>query len=135
MAKGSFNGLYTFDEIAKIYQMNPSNLRKMVQFGKFIEGKEIKKFGKTWIITEEAVRNHFGDKLDAYLRDIKIAELQSIRESKVQNKLIAKKSPKTKKQVNSNFGKFDDDLENASTLDYIEVDPVSVVLSVNFDEN
>lgn len=77
MPKGSFKGLYTFEEVASIYGMSHSNIRKMVQANKFIEDKEIKKFGKTWIIREEAVRNHFGsDKIDEYLNNVDLVQIE-----------------------------------------------------------
>ena len=123
MAKGSFTGLYTFDEIAKIYQKTNSNLRKMVQFGKFIEGTEIKKFGKTWLITEEAVRNHFGDNIDDYCRELKLAELEKLKEDKIHS---------TKKNNGPTELSCSDDFEQGSNLDYIEVDPSSVLQSFNF---
>ncbi|MGL5714355.1 MAG: hypothetical protein ACRCX2_15145 [Paraclostridium sp.] len=135
MAKGSFNGLYTFEEIAKIYQMHHSNLRKMVQYDKFIIGKEIKKFGKTWLITEEAVRNHFGNNLDAYFRDIKLAELQAFREAKIKNK-IAKgsydKIPRTKKNNDTLNLNSSDDNDVVDELKYIEVDPSKVLNTFTF---
>ena len=127
MAKGSFSGLYTFEEISKIYQMDSSNLRKMVQSDKFTN-KEIKKFGKTWIITEEAVRNHFGNNIDVYFNNIKLAELQELRNKKIQNKIaIQKDTDITDLSVKENLGK----VEN---FEYIEVDPASVVSSFNFSK-
>ncbi len=122
MAKGSFSGLYTFEEISKIYQMESSNLRKMVQYNKFTD-KEIKKFGKTWIITEDAVRKHFGDNIDTYFNDIKLNELKDIKNihREVENAAV------TDLSVKENLGK----VEN---FEYIEVDPASVVSSFNFSK-
>lgn len=60
MAKGSFEGLYTFIEVAQIYGMDDSSLRKQVARNKFIIGKDIKKMGRTWIITEQAMVKNFG---------------------------------------------------------------------------
>ena len=36
MARGSFNGLYTFQDVAKIYNIDSSTIRKQVQNQKFI---------------------------------------------------------------------------------------------------
>lgn len=134
MAKGSFNGLYTFDEIAKIYKMDSSNLRKMVQYNKFIEGKEIKKFGKTWLITEEAVRNHFGNNIDVYFRDLKLQELEKLRAEKIKKKLQkeASKKAKIKAKVDNDLGSNEE--EDRGELEYIEVDPKSVLSSFSFGE-
>lgn len=60
MAKGNFEGLYTFIEVARIYGMDDSSLRKQVARNKFIIGKDIKKMGRTWIITEQAMVRNFG---------------------------------------------------------------------------
>ena len=62
MARGSFKGLYTFQDVAQIYNIDASTIRKQVQNQKFYEN-EIKKFGKTWIITEQAMIEHFGKEL------------------------------------------------------------------------
>ena len=41
--KGSFGGLYTFLEVAEIYGIDDSCLRKQVARGKFVIGEEVKK--------------------------------------------------------------------------------------------
>lgn len=48
MSRGSFEGLYTFREVGEIYDIDSSCLRKKVCFDKFVVGKDVKKFGKTW---------------------------------------------------------------------------------------
>ena len=58
--KGSFEGLYTFLEVAKIYGIDDSCLRKQVARDKFVIGEEVKKMGRTWIITEQAMIKSFG---------------------------------------------------------------------------
>ena len=58
--KGSFEGLYTFLEVAEIYGIDDSCLRKQVARGKFVIGEDVKKMGKTWIITEQAMIKSFG---------------------------------------------------------------------------
>ena len=67
MANGSFEGLYTFGEAAKIYDLDDSCLRKRVARGKFVIGEDVKKMGATWIITEQALVRDFGlNKILAY---------------------------------------------------------------------
>ena len=58
--KGSFEGLYTFLEEAEIYGIDDSCLRKQVARDKFVIGEEVKKMGRTWIITEQAMIKSFG---------------------------------------------------------------------------
>ena len=60
MANGSFEGLYTFLEVAEIYGIDDSCLRKQVARGKFVIGEDVKKMGRTWIITEQAMIKSFG---------------------------------------------------------------------------
>ena len=64
---GSFEGLYTFLEAAKIYGVGDSCFRKQVARKKLVEGVDVKKMGTTWIITEQALVRNFGvDKLLEY---------------------------------------------------------------------
>jgi hypothetical protein len=86
MDKGSFEGLYTFFEVGTIYGFDASNLRKQVSREKLIEGQDIKKFGKTWVITEQSMVKHFGNlKLEEY-------KTKSKQEKVVQKKCNAKKA-------------------------------------------
>ena len=64
---GSFEGLYTFLDAAKIYGVGDSCFRKQVARKKLVEGVDVKKMGTTWIITEQALVRNFGvDKLLEY---------------------------------------------------------------------
>lgn len=60
-SNGSFKGLYTFMEVAKMYGMDYSSLRKKVARDKFVVGVDVKKMGRTWIITEKAMVKNFGN--------------------------------------------------------------------------
>ncbi|MFT9498267.1 helix-turn-helix domain-containing protein [Anaerosolibacter sp.] len=54
-----FDGLYSFAEAGKKWNLNDSTLRRAV--GKrLIEGIDCKKFGKAWIVTEEAMIREYG---------------------------------------------------------------------------
>ena len=98
MAIGSFNGLYTFQDVAKIYNMDNSTLRKQVSSKKLIEGKEVKKFGKTWLITEQAMVQHFGSgMLQLYNKEL---TLKQVREENI------KAIKRTQNKVNVNGSAF-----------------------------
>lgn len=60
LGTGSLNHLYTFAEVSYIYKIEQSTLRKKVARGELKEGTEVKKFGGTWVITENAMIKHFG---------------------------------------------------------------------------
>jgi len=123
MARGSFNGLYTFQDVAKIYNIDSSTIRKQVQHQKFYDN-EIKKFGKTWIITEQAMIAHFGkDLFIAYKNDLmeqKALEIKKLKEEAKREK-EAKKQAKleAKKTISLSYGDDDDDLP-CDTWEYKE---------------
>ena len=55
-----FDGLMSFKEATDAWGLNESTLRKAVAYGKLIDGVDVKKFGKQWIITEEAMERLYG---------------------------------------------------------------------------
>ena len=133
MARGSFNGLYTFQDVAKIYNIDSSTIRKQVQNQKFYDN-EIKKFGKTWIITEQAMISHFGkDLFIAYknrLREQEVLEIKKLKEEARKLK-EAKKEAKNKNQVVALSSDEDLDLP-CDTWEYKEVDNNSILESFKF---
>ncbi|MGL5725683.1 hypothetical protein [Cetobacterium sp.] len=132
MAKGSFAGLYTFEDIAKIYKMDSSNLRKMVQKEKFLIGKDIKKFGKTWLITEDAIDRFFGlGMLHLHTEELTIAMLNKKKEEK-KIKALEKKEKKNKKNDVMSFDAGVDDDGDVEELKEIIVDEKNVVHTFNF---
>lgn len=137
MAKGSFNGLYTFDDIARIYSMDNSTLRKMVQKEKFIIDKDIKKFGKTWLITEDAVRRHFGlAPLQLYNQELSLEILRQKREDKIKKAALKSANKKVrvskyKEPNNIDNSEFDGAFEE---LKEVVVDDKLVMSSFNFGE-
>lgn len=138
MAKGSFKGLYTFQDVAKIYNIDASTIRKQVQNHKFYDN-EIKKFGKTWIITEQAMIQHFGKELFiAYKNDLleqKALEIKKLKEEAKKEKEArkqAKLEAKKQKEIDalSLCGDDDDDLPCDDWN--INIDEASVLESFTF---
>lgn len=98
MARGSFDGLYTFSEVGQIYGIDSSCLRKKVCFDKFVVGKDVKKFGKTWLITEQAMVKHFGtEKFENF-------KLKRLKEYTARNKMIRDERDKIKSEKKSKNG-------------------------------
>lgn len=96
MAKGSFEGLYTFLEVAEIYGIDDSCLRKQVARDKFVVGEDVKKMGRTWIITEQAMIKTFGTlKFEDYKKKLEKKE-------KAQAKKLAAQMVKTKGSRSNN---------------------------------
>lgn len=104
MAKGSFEGLYTFMEVAKIYGMNDSSLRKQVARDKFVIDEDIKKMGRTWIITEQAMVKNFGTlKFEEYKSKVAhtVAQKKEAKKKKVNTQNIKQKTTGSRKKVDS----------------------------------
>ena len=104
MAKGSFEGLYTFLEVAKIYGIDDSCLRKQVARDKFVIGEDVKKMGRTWIITEQAMVRSFGTlKFEEYKKKLekKEKEVRSRSNSKTQAKKFKSKGTRSNNKVHS----------------------------------
>lgn len=111
--KGSFEGLYTFLEVAEIYGIDDSCLRKQVARGKFVIGEEVKKMGRTWIITEQAMIKSFGAlKFEEYkkkqqkkeqVKEIKLERVRQNSGSKAQkiSKVSGQKRKRSSKKVHS----------------------------------
>ena len=111
--KGSFGGLYTFLEVAEIYGIDDSCLRKQVARGKFVIGEEVKKMGRTWIITEQAMIKSFGAlKFEEYkkkqqkkeqVKEIKLERVRQNSGSKAQkiSKVRGQKTKRSSKKVHS----------------------------------
>lgn len=138
MAKGSFKGLYTFQDVAKIYNIDASTIRKQVQNHKFYDN-EIKKFGKTWIITEQAMVEHFGKELFiAYKNDLleqKALEIKKLKEEAKKEKEArkqAKLEAKKQKEINT-LSLCDDDDDDLPCDDWnINIDEASVLETFTF---
>ncbi|HBH3615379.1 TPA: hypothetical protein KSK08_003505 [Clostridioides difficile] len=100
MAKGSFEGLYTFLEVAEIYGIDDSCLRKQVARDKFIVGEDVKKMGRTWIITEQAMVKTFGTlKFEDYKK--KLEKKEKAQAKKLQAQMVKSKGTRSKSKVHS----------------------------------
>lgn len=56
-----FDRLISFADATALWGLNESTLRKAVSYGKMQEGVDVKKFGKQWIITMDAMRREYGE--------------------------------------------------------------------------
>ena len=109
MARGSFKGLYTFQDVANIYNIDASTIRKQVQNCKFCDD-EIRKFGKTWIITEQAMVSHFGNELFiAYKNHLQEQKVLEIKKLKEEAKRLKEEAKRNKSKVISLASSDDDD--------------------------
>ena len=125
MARGSFNGLYTFQDVANIYNIDASTIRKQVQNCKFCDD-EIRKFGKTWIITEQAMVSHFGNELfiayKNHLQEQKVLEIKKLKEKARLEKEAKKQAKLEAKNITLNDDDDDLPLDTWECKDYDDKD-------------
>ena len=55
-----FDGLIAFSDATRIWGLNESTLRKAIAYGKLINGQDVCKFGKQWVISFEAMKREYG---------------------------------------------------------------------------
>lgn len=55
-----FDKLLSFKEASQLWGLDDSTLRKAVANGKLIDGQDVKKFGKQWVVTIEAMERTYG---------------------------------------------------------------------------
>ena len=51
-----FDGLLSSKQATDAWGLSESALRKAISYGKLIDGVDAKKYGKQWIVTEDAMR-------------------------------------------------------------------------------
>ena len=55
-----FDGLMSFSEATELWKLNESTLRKAVTYGKLVNGVDVCKFGKQWVVSAEAMKREYG---------------------------------------------------------------------------
>lgn len=56
-----FDGLMSFADATQLWGLNESTLRKAITYGKLINGVDVCKFGKQWVISVEAMKREYGE--------------------------------------------------------------------------
>ena len=51
-----FDGLMAFSDATDLWALNESTLRKAITYGKLVEGVDVSKFGKQWIVSIKAMK-------------------------------------------------------------------------------
>ena len=57
--KTPFDGLIAFTEACQLWNLNESTLRKAVSYGKLIDGIDVSKYGKQWVVTMKAMEREY----------------------------------------------------------------------------
>ena len=57
-----FDGLMAFGDATELWGLNESTLRKAISYGKLINGVDVCKFGKQWVVSVEAMEREYGNR-------------------------------------------------------------------------
>ena len=60
-AETPFDGLMSFADATQLWGLNESTLRKAVAYGKLINGVDVCKFGKQWVVSLQAMKREYGE--------------------------------------------------------------------------
>ncbi len=52
--------IVTFTDATELWRLNKSTLRKVLTYGKLINGVDACKFGKQWVISSQAMEREYG---------------------------------------------------------------------------
>lgn len=55
-----FDGLMAFSDATELWGLNESTLRKAIAYGKLVNGVDVCKFGKQWVVSVEAMKREYG---------------------------------------------------------------------------
>ena len=58
--KTPFDGLIAFSDATMLWGLNESTLRKAIAYGRLVNGRDVCKFGKQWVISSEAMEREYG---------------------------------------------------------------------------
>ena len=55
-----FDGLMAFSDATELWGLNESALRKAIAYGKLVNGVDVCKFGKQWVVSIDAMVREYG---------------------------------------------------------------------------
>ena len=61
-----FDGLMSFHDATELWGLNESTLRKAITYGKLVDGVDVCKFGKQWVVSAEAMKREYGSKRNSH---------------------------------------------------------------------
>ncbi len=59
--KTPFDGLMSFADATALWGLNESTLRKAIAYGKLVSGVDVRKFGKQWVVSMDAMQREYGE--------------------------------------------------------------------------
>ena len=70
-----------FSDATFLWNLNESTLRKAIAYGKLVNGVDVCKFGKQWVVSTEAMKREYGDPVRTQYPEI-IYENPQVRQKK-----------------------------------------------------
>ncbi len=58
--KTPFDNLIAFSDATQLWGLNESTLRKAIGYGKLINGVDVCKYGKQWVVSIDAMKREYG---------------------------------------------------------------------------
>ena len=55
-----FDGLMAFSDATELWGLNESTLRKAIAYGKLVNGVDVCKFGKQWVVSVDSMKREYG---------------------------------------------------------------------------
>ena len=56
-----FDGLMAFSDATFLWNLHESTLRKAITYGKLVNGVDVCKFGKQWVVSIDAMKREYGE--------------------------------------------------------------------------
>lgn len=60
ITKTPFDHLMAFSDATELWGLNESTLRKAITYGKLVNGVDVCKYGKQWIVSVDAMKREYG---------------------------------------------------------------------------
>lgn len=60
VVKTPFDGLMALSDATELWGLSESALRKAISYGKFVNGVDVCKFGKQWVVSVQAMQREYG---------------------------------------------------------------------------
>ena len=61
VVKTPFDHLLSFKDATELWGLNESTLRKAISYGKLINGVDVCKYGKQWVVSIKAMKREYGE--------------------------------------------------------------------------
>jgi len=59
--KTPFDNLMSFADASELWGLSESTLRKAISYGKLIDGEDVCKYGKQWVISIDSMKREYGE--------------------------------------------------------------------------